>query len=176
VEDGRHVARQIRRIGAGRQVTRGARALEPFTERGFGGLTVRDQRLPHRIGRLAAGEGGMDRQASRRMAWVSQPVSRLGQQLFNHGARRRLSQRGAHVRRGALRIAGERLAEEGFLVAEGGVEARSVDAHGLGQVRQRGPFVAFLPEELQRGLEGLVRVEGAGPSPRRSRVLGFHTD
>src|SRR5206468_12431415 len=66
-------------------------------------------------------------------------------------------------------------AEQGFLVAEGGIQAGTVDAHGPGEVRQGRAFVAFLPEYLEGALQDFVFVEFAGTSPHSGGFLEFHT-
>src|SRR6185295_13716318 len=81
-----------------------------------------------------------------------------------------------HVARGAVDVPVDGPAEEGFLVAERGIEARTVDTHGLGEVAQGGAFVTLLPEDLQGGVHGLLRVERPRPprAPRR-HPRPFHT-
>src|SRR5664279_4090305 len=47
-----------------------------------------------------------------------------------------------------LRVTIQRLAEQGFLIAEGGIKARRVDAHGGGEVANARALVALAPEHL----------------------------
>jgi hypothetical protein len=54
---------------------------------------------------------------------------------------------------GSLEVAVECLAEEGFLVAEGGVEAGHVDAHGVGEGGEGGALVTVAPKKHQGGVE-----------------------
>ena len=49
---------------------------------------------------------------------------------------------------GAVDVALEGFFEERFLVAESGVEGGAVDAHGAGEVGERGSFVTLAPEDL----------------------------
>jgi hypothetical protein len=53
----------------------------------------------------------------------------------------------------------ERLAKQGFLIAEAGIEAGLGDAHRLGQFSHRGAFVATRPEHLQRRRQRLIRAK-----------------
>ena len=76
-------------------------------------------------------------------------LRRSAQQLFGHRARRRRLQRFAHVGSRPADIAIERPAKENFLVAECGIEAGAIDAHGPRQLHQRLALVAFAPEDVQ---------------------------
>ncbi len=67
------------------------------------------------------------------------------------------------------------LLEQGLLVAEGAVQTGAGDAHGLGQLGERGRFVAAAPEYLQGGGQGLLKVEFARATDHRASG-GFHTD
>nr|WP_254696100.1 hypothetical protein [Lysobacter enzymogenes] len=60
-----------------------------------------------------------------------------------------------------LQIALQRGAEQVFLAAEGGIEARRGDADGGSQLAHRGGFEAALPEHPHRGFQGLIAVEAA---------------
>jgi hypothetical protein len=60
-----------------------------------------------------------------------------------------------------LGIAVERLAEEALFVAECGIEARRIDAHGRGEVGDARALVALAPEHFERPLERLIHVESA---------------
>ena len=64
----------------------------------------------------------------------------------------------AHRRRG-LAVAFEGLPEQLLLVAVGGVEAGTVDAHRLSEIRERGPLVALAPEHGHRPFEAFIGVE-----------------
>jgi hypothetical protein len=61
-------------------------------------------------------------------------------------------------------VAGDGLAEEAALVAEGGVEAGRPDAHRLGERGDRGGLVPVLPEHEQGLLKSRVPVERPGSS------------
>jgi hypothetical protein len=65
-------------------------------------------------------------------------------------------------RRSQVPIAVERLAEQALLVAERGIEARRIDAHGRRQVANGRALVALAPEYFERSVERLIRIEGAG--------------
>ena len=80
------------------------------------------------LGRLAAGERALHRQASRRMARVGQAVGDPAQESLGDRPRRRLADRLAIELRRPAQVAIQRLAEQLLLVAEGAVEARAIDA------------------------------------------------
>src|SRR5437868_6264251 len=88
-------------------------------------------------------------------------LAHLGQAQdpLGDGAGRRLGQGLAEVGRRTLGVAVEHPAEEGLLVAEGGVEAGAVDAHGPGQLGQRRALVTLAPEHLERAVQGFVDVK-----------------
>jgi hypothetical protein len=58
----------------------------------------------------------------------------------------------------------DRLVEKGFFVAESGVHAGAVDAHGLLEVGQRCPIVTLAPKDLERRVERFVGIESSGAS------------
>src|SRR3546814_18602916 len=78
-------------------------------------------------------------------------------------------ERAAHVSELFFLIEVERLAEERFLVAEGGVEAGPCDPHRLGKIGQRGAFIALAPEHAQCRGERVADVEFARPALRSAR-------
>ena len=49
--------------------------------------------------------------------------------------------------------------EQSFLVPKSGVEAGAVNAYGFGQIRQRGAFIAFLPEDAERSIVASIGME-----------------
>ena len=67
-------------------------------------------------------------------------------------------------------IAIEHLTEQALLVAEGGIEARRIDAHGAGQVAQRRALIALAPKHFERPVERLVGIESAGPADRHGSI------
>ena len=96
-----------------------------------------------------------------RVPRTAQQVDGPAQQRLDDGARRRFLESLADIGCRPIVVAIERFAEQRFLVAEGGVEARAVDAHGPGQIGERRALVAFAPEDLQGLVESFVDVEGA---------------
>src|SRR3569623_245158 len=56
------------------------------------------------------------------------------------------------------------LTKQRLLAAEGGIDARRSYPHCFGQVLQRGPLVASLPEQIHRLAQGDVPIEGARPA------------
>jgi hypothetical protein len=70
----------------------------------------------------------------------------------------------------------KRFTEQGLLVPESGVEAGTVNAHGLGQIGKRGSFVAFLPEDPQSSLQGFVDIKGPGAAEGSAGSRYFHTE
>src|SRR5262249_55134838 len=103
-------------------------------------------------------------QAARRILLLSGENCGRAPQKLNRPPRPRCRPRPRPQPGGLPHIAVERLAEEALLVAEGGIEARRVDAHGLGQVRDRGTFVTVAPEYLQRLIERGAQIELARAS------------
>src|SRR5688572_21073087 len=65
-------------------------------------------------------------------------------------------------RRPSLHVALEGPAEEIFLVAESGIEARPAYAHGFRQIGQGGAFEAPLPEDHHGLVQRFVSVEFSG--------------
>src|SRR5258707_4970270 len=98
------------------------------------------------------------------MAWSGLQVGRAVHVPLDDAPRRRLVQALTNPAALPLRVAIEHLAEQLLLVAEGGIEARAVDAHGLGQIRQRRRLVTLAPEHVERTVQGFIDVEGARTS------------
>jgi hypothetical protein len=71
-------------------------------------------------------------------------------------------------------VALERLVEQLLLVAEDGIQAGPVHAHGFRQFRQRTAFIALFPRTPSCAIERLVRIERAGPARFRWPRLLFY--
>ena len=74
-----------------------------------------------------------------------------------------------------LQVPVERLAEQRFFVAKGGIETRTIDAQSFGQVRQRRALISLSPEHHQRAVQRSVEIEGAGTSHSFWGFVPFHT-
>ena len=159
VEEGGEVAGEVGGIGAGGEIFFFFGAGEALAESGDEGLALLDELLAHAVGVVAAGEGGVDGEAAGGIFGVGEMLDGALEEFFGDGAGGGLVEGGLDVGGWASVVAVEDFFEEGLLVAEGGVEGGSIDAHGFGEVGEGGAFVAFLPEDIQRGVEGLVGVE-----------------
>jgi hypothetical protein len=104
------------------------------------------------------------------VAAAGESVDGAAQIALDGGVRGGLLQRGRRIRHVGVPVAGDGAPEQLFLAAEHGVQARLVDAHGVGEFAHRGALVAVLPEDMDRPVEGLVLVEGARPSPATAAV------
>lgn len=165
--DGDDVACEVGGVCVGREVVFIARAFEAVAEGVFSGGAARDEVLADGFGIFTAGEGALDSEASARVAWIGEEFDGVVEDVFDDGAGGWLEESAAGVRRGALGVAVHCLAEEGFLVSEGGVEAGAVDAHGLGEVVERCAFVSAAPEDAQGTVERFVEIELTGTSHLR---------
>src|SRR5713101_4581351 len=170
VHDRRDVSGEIASVSVGRKVVVRYRPLEAPPDRHLDRRAARGQLAPDRIGRRAARERALHQEASLRVPRTAQLLDGPAQQRLDDGARGRLLESLADVGCRPIVVAIERLAEQRFLVAERGIEARAVDAHGPGQIRERRALVTFAPEDLQRLVESFVHVEGAR-APDRRRAL-----
>src|SRR5262245_14943966 len=90
--------------------------------------------------------------------------------MLDHAARGRRRERVVPVAPVLLDVALERLAEQFFLVAEGGVQAWGIDPHCLGQFGNGRTLVAIPPEHLQRMVERPVHIEFTWTSHAHKRL------
>src|SRR5437667_2670739 len=175
MDDRSDVAGEVGGVRIGRQLAVRFRALEAPAYCSLARHTARSQLLPDGIARLAAGKRTLHHEASPRIARICEQAGGPAQQPLNDVARRRLIQRLAQVGCRPIVVAVERLAEQGLLIAKGGIKARAVDSHGLGQIRQGRALESFAPKHPERALQRLIHVEGARTSHRRTGLLFLHT-
>ena len=91
--------------------------------------------------------------------WIGNRVNIAHQQSLHHRARRRLVQRLRRKLRNRARIAIQHFAKQLFLVAECCVQAGTFNPHRPGQIRKGSSFIPFLPENLQRRIQGFSGVK-----------------
>ena len=153
------VAGVVGRIELRRDFSGADGALQALPQHHFAGGAPPDQFIPDLVRGLAARHRAAHEQAAARIAVFGQEIGAGVQQVLDHLACGR--RRAGHVPEAGvpLDVAVNHLAEQTFLVAVGGIEARRIDTHRLGQVGDRGAFVAVAPEYLQGLVEGLVQIE-----------------
>jgi len=148
VHDGGEIAGEVGGVGILGKIIFFFGAAEAFAEGGDEGFAVADEFLAHAVGRIAAGEGALDGQTAAGVGGVGEVLDCALQQFLGDGAGGELIQGVLDVGGVAVDIELERFFEEGFLVAEGGVEGGAVDAHGFGEVGEGSAFIALGPEDL----------------------------
>jgi Domain of unknown function (DUF5069) len=162
MNNGSHVTGEIGRTAVAGKIAFRLRAFESLTNGGLTGGTAHNQFFSDGIGGLSAGEGALDHEASGGMPGVAEQVGGAIEQGLNGRAGGGPGQCVAKVSNGAGGIAIERFTEEILFIAEGGVEAGSINAHGGGEIGEGSALVTFFPEDEESGVKGLVGVEGAG--------------
>src|SRR5262249_40001379 len=123
------------------------------------------------VGRLSTGQCALHHEAPLRVPRVSDQVDASSKQTRDNGPCSRLRNRLVDVAGWGPHITIGCPGEECFPVAEGRIKARSVDTHGLRQIGERRPFIAFPPEDLQCAVERIVDIESPGTSSRHRKLL-----
>ncbi len=77
-------------------------------------------------------------------------LHRAAGHMFGDFTRGRLCESLADIGHFLMLVEIERLAEERFLIAEGGIETRPRDPHRFGEIGQRRAFITLAPEDVQR--------------------------
>ena len=108
----------------------------------------------------------MHREATLGMAGIAEELGHAVQKHFGSATRGRRGKRLVPEGRPQAPIAVERLAKQALLVAEGGIEARRIDAHGPGQVAKGRALIALAPKHFERPVERVVGIESAGAANR----------
>src|SRR5207253_1135969 len=128
-------------------------------QRRYDRLPQLGQRAAHRLRFLAARERPGHDQAPACFVAIALHPDEPRENGLDHSAGGRLAQGLGQERHGPRLVTFQRLAEQLLLVPEGGVEARPVDPHGPGQLRERGTLVPACPEHPQSPVQCLIHVE-----------------
>src|SRR5205823_1756825 len=168
LEHGRVELGQRGGVGAARQLARGGAAVDARLEaRLHRRAALREVRLHVRRG-VRAIRVGHHQQAAARMTGAGELASGFPQQPVDGLPCRRLLVEQLRKRLPPLLlVALDRLEEQLLLVAESGIQAGRVDAHGPGEVAHRRRLVAVAPEDVDGALERGFAVELA-------RASAFH--
>ena len=153
--------RESRNVGGGGKVAFAAGALEAVAHLGDAALADSCHLLADGFAFGAGDECALDPEAAAGIGVVGGHRNGAAEQHLRDLAGARLAKCSADVAAGAGAVACDRLAKEAGLVAERGVKAGAVDAHGGGERGERSAFVALLPEHPHSGVEGLIAIEGA---------------
>jgi hypothetical protein len=132
VGDGDDVSGQIVRIGAVRQVSVGNRSLKSLSQANFESTPSLGHLAANAIRLVSAGQSRLHQKAAARVSRAGGQLDGLAPQPLDDGPRRRLPQRFGDMGGRPVDISIDGFAKQGFLVAEGGVKARAVDAHRFG--------------------------------------------
>ena len=178
VDHRRHIACEAGGIGFGSKVACRSAPFQPLADQGHAGIAPRGKFGLNRIALLPAAQSSLHDETAGRIALIAQTLSGAMEQTLN-GFKCGGSVQGLFPERRVARlVAIERLAEQTFLVPEGGVQTWRVDTHGLGQIRHRSPFIALAPEHFECLIQRRVDVEAARASKRHtsSGPSLFHID
>jgi len=115
--------------------------------------------LPNAFGLGTACRGSNDAKATARIELARERSHCPFEKVASNGTSGRLFERLADIGHFLTLIEIERLTEELFLIAECCVETRARDAHRVGQVRERGAFIALAPEKAQCRGQRIVDAE-----------------
>src|SRR5579863_3490089 len=130
--DDRNIAGEIFWIDVGSEVALFTCPLHAIFYRRLTAPAPFDQRLFYRLGTGTTGQASLKKETASGVGGIGQQGERTAQQVLDHGAGGRLPQGFVDVRRWAFGVVSNSLFEKLFLVAEAGVDAGAVDAHGLG--------------------------------------------
>ena len=161
VEDGGGVAGEVGGVGVRWEVAMLLGAFEAVFQGAFSLAAHGNQGGLDGLALRAAGDGALDGEAASGVGRVGEHGERALEEGFEDCVRGGLGEGALDMGAGAVGVAVESLEEERLLVAEGGVEAGAVNAHRLGEVGERGAFVAFFPEDAHGGIERRILAEAA---------------
>src|SRR3990170_6469598 len=147
-----------------RDIALGLGALHPIDQCNLGDLAAREHLFADALRVLSARHRRDHAEAAVRLVAIGEIVHASAEQHFGHAPRGRLSQRRADIIHLLALVEVERLAEQGFLVAECGVEAGPGDPHGIGEIGHRGALVALAPEDSQSLGKRLLHAKFARPA------------